>query len=544
MQRKELPPEHLKAGDRVFPCRVVQTTVTNDWGTTIRKHWTDKNSGVDLKREESFNGQYQDGRPWRWKLSRLTTGVETVTVGTNRLVCFVQDQNQTIENAEELRWHELIASEVPGHVVTSSYSSKKKGPAEIETSLVAWGHDPALIAEYEKVRPRLGITTDEDIQKQRKTEEEKRQREVDKLEKRTLADLKSPDESKRTEAARCLASWPISEANKSIIIEALKGTLNDPSPTVRRQAALGVGQRGAKGLAAPILELLRRDPAGADSYLRALGIQADLKGLPTILEYASTTNRAWRSAAVMALGNFKTDEARLALEKAADDPASDVRMNAVESLAKIGDPRSVPAFLRVLHDPNPLSVQTAVRAVIKLGDDKAVPPLLELLDFPNETTRMAVCGYLGQMKLKDTRPVGDALLKRLDDPSLMVRSLAAGGLGELRERRAVPKLLAIAQGPAASTNAWFDPKLAAVIALGRIGDPAAVPVLEKLLETPGQHKVVCEALANLGETAAKPLLADSLRATNETVQLQALNALRVLAKGSTEPALPSTTLLG
>jgi len=459
-------------------------------------------------------------------------------MGTHRLLCLVQDQKQTVEKAEELTWHELVAAEVPGHVVTSSYSSKKDGPPEIETSLVAWGHDPELIAEFERLRPKLGISTDEDIQKQRRAEEEKRQREVDELEQRTLADLKSPDDSKRTEAVRCLANWPISERNKSVIIETLKGALADPSSAVRRQAALGVGQRGARGMAGQILDLLRRDPEGAEAYLRALGLQEDVKSLPTILGYTSATNQTWRSAAAMALGNFKADEARLALGKAAADPAGDVRFRAVESLAKIGDPRSVPAFLRVVQDPNPVLVQTAVRAVSKLGDDNAVPKLLELLDSPNEVMRMSVCGFIGQMKLKDTRPVGEALLKKLDDPSLMVCFAAASGLGEVRERRAVPKLLAMAQGPVASiTNWFFDPRLAAVMALGRIGDPLAVPVLEKLLETPGQHTAVCEALANLGESAANPLLADALRATNETAQFQALNALSQVGTKETLAAL-------
>jgi HEAT repeat protein len=191
----------------------------------------------------------------------------------------------------------------------------------------------------------------------------------------------------------------------------------------------------------------------------------------------------------------------------------------------------------VLQYRDPVSVQFAVRAIVKLGDDSAVSALLELFDSPDEMSRMAVCAYIGKMKLKDTRLIGDALMKKLDDPSPMVRSTATHALGELREGRAVPKLLAIAQRPAESTNDWFKSNLAAVTALGNVGDPAAVPGLVKLLDNPSQHQVVCEALARLGKSAAPPLLADFLRATNEPVRLHSLNALGDVGTKETVAAL-------
>lgn len=131
----------------------------------------------------------------------------------------------------------------------------------------------------------------------------------------------------------------------------------------------------------------------------------------------------------------------------------------------------------------------------------------------------------GDLYLKDDRPVRDALLKKLDDPSLMVRAMAAGSLGQLRERRAGPKLLAFAQAPAPATNGWFDPKLTAAVALGKIGDPAAIPVLEKLPDEPGSGQMVCGALAGTGEPAAKPLWGHYLQNTNWTTGSYELNAL-------------------
>jgi HEAT repeat protein len=54
---------------------------------------------------------------------------------------------------------------------------------------------------------------------------------------------------------------------------------------------------------------------------------------------------------------------------------------------------------------------------------------------------------------------------------------------------------------------------------------------------PGHHEAVCEALANLGEPAAKPLLADVLRATSESGRVQALTALVQVGTKETIAAL-------
>jgi len=294
---------------------------------------------------------------------------------------------------------------------------------------------------------------------------------------------------------------------RSAVIAGLTEALTDTDPGVRRRVALGLGQLGVKGLTTQIIALLSQDPAGTYQYIDALGVQGAPEGLPTIIQFAGSTNQFWRKAAVFALRHFNTAEARSALETALNDPCWEVRYDAVQSLAIIGNAGSVKALVTVLHDHDQLVTRTAVAAIAKLGDDSAVEPLLALLSSTNEHVRCETCLHLGEMKLKDMRPVADALLKRLDDPSADVRSMAIVGLGKQREARAVPVLASMTLHPMSSPQGFLSapPEMMAIMALGQIGNSAAVARLMELLDNPQFAELAFRALAEAGEPAAKPL---------------------------------------
>jgi HEAT repeat protein len=539
VESKALPPENLEVGGRTFQCRSTFTTFTSDEGTKTRKEWIDEASGVVLRSEESFDGQNGTGKPWRWTLSRTTTGIEPVRIGGRELVCFVQEAVQSLGNSE-LRWNEAVSGSVPGRIVRSKYFSKRGGNAEVETAVVAWGHDVDLLDDFKRKMPELGIVSEDDIQNRRMAEESKRKQAVVDLEAKTLADLSASDAATRASAVNCLAGWPLTEATKPLAVEGLKKALDDPDAKVRRRAALGVGQLGVKKMSGPILELLRGDPEGAFDYLYALALQGESEGLPAILGYTSHANEHLRKAAATALGSFKSDEARLALEKALADPYWEVRHHAIEALERVGDARSVPALLKMLRDDNPLVVRKAIPLVSKLGNDDAVPAMLDLLQSHDEELRGEACIYLGQMKLKDPRPAGDALLDILNrSPSVQARTAAVSGLGKLREKRAVPQLVEIVRNPASfmqdrAAPGFFLPiGFAAMIALGEGGAPEGLTVLLKSLDDPGLHRAACAAFAAMGESGAKPLFEHFARSTDQSLRREELDVLgRIGTRGT------------
>ena len=94
------------------------------------------------------------------------------------------------------------------------------------------------------------------------------------------------------------------------------------------------------------------------------------------------------------------------------------------------------------------------------------------------------------------------LTSALDDPDPAIAETAAGLLGELRAREAVPKLTAYLAGgrPRRYAAAW---------ALGEIKDPGSIPVLIASLSdgSPGVVKAATRALINMGKKAAPAIIA-------------------------------------
>lgn len=275
------------------------------------------------------------------------------------------------------------------------------------------------------------IVTDSQIQEARRAEEEKNRQEVDRLQRETLADLKSPDTGKRLSAVNCLSQWPINDANKDAVITGLMEALDDPDPGVRRRVSWGLGQRGVKGLTDRIHALIERDPDGAYQYIDALGLQGAPEGLPTLIRYTSSTNQHWRKGAVYALRHFTNEETRTTLELSLSDPYWEVKYNAVQSLEKLGNPRSAQRIALLFHDDNSLISRTAIRAVGKLDADGSATNLLGMLASPDKDIRCATCYALAQVKLKSVGSITNALIRSMDDPSEEVRIAAIMALAQM-----------------------------------------------------------------------------------------------------------------
>ena len=284
------------------------------------------------------------------------------------------------------------------------------------------------------------IVTDSQMQEARRAEKENNRQDVDRLQRETLADLKSPDAGKRLSAVNCLSQWPINEANMDAVITGLMAALDDPDSSVRRRVSWGLGQRGVKGLTGRILGLIKQDPEGAFQYIDALGLQGAPEGLPTLIQYASSTNQHWRKGAVYALRHFTNDEVRTTLDLSLSDPYWEVKYNAIQSLEKLGNPSSAQRIAVLLHDDNSLIVCTAIRAVAKLDADGSATNLLVMLASPDKDIRRTTCYALAQVKPSSAGPITDALIRSMDDPSEEVRMAAIVALSKIGTKESVAAL--------------------------------------------------------------------------------------------------------
>lgn len=226
----------------------------------------------------------------------------------------------------------------------------------------------------------------------------------------------------------------------------------------------------------------------------ALGAIGDAKATPTLLKLLKSRDNYVKIEAINALGALKSKDAVETLIELATSESGEpfISKKAIQALGNIGDPRAVPALIRMmykerrgvsfyvessfaLYQIGPPSVPALIPVVA--GDDKAFMAWTK----ENGVIEPAVFAKAAQV-LSDlhahAKDAEQALIKQLSyeigfAEQLLVRMKAADALGRMRSRAAVPALTKMLDEPEASSRTEY------IRALVRIGDPAAVPALLK-----------------------------------------------------------------
>ena len=162
-------------------------------------------------------------------------------------------------------------------------------------------------------------------------------------------------------------------------------------------------------------------------------------------------------------------------------------------------------------------------------DPRAVMPLTRALHDTDRAVREAAIGALSSIG----EPSVPALATCLGDPALHVQEAASAILASLADARVFAPLVA-----ALSSRDWIV-RMHAAKALGRIGDPEAVPVLMPLLQdkVKAVREEVSGALAAIGGVAVLALI-QALQHEEWLVRLHAVEALGKLnSSDAVEPLL-------
>jgi HEAT repeat protein len=246
---------------------------------------------------------------------------------------------------------------------------------------------------------------------------------------------------------KCLTLDALARIGNVSITPLLIACLNHEDYRVQQAAIRGLAQVGASDAVEPLIALLeaaKTEPSTAVCILQALSRLHDKRAWPALVQIISLdTTPEICSAAASAL---------LALDASQAEPLLMSLLNGHHASQPFG---ILDAFS---HLTQPEIVQTLSIWLPK------VPPKL----------RLQIIRNWAASEIADTVP---ALLARLPDESedTEVRQEAANALGNLKAQAAVPYLLALIDHP--------NPALVARImdALGKIGDPRAVPkLIEKL----------------------------------------------------------------
>lgn len=204
------------------------------------------------------------------------------------------------------------------------------------------------------------------------------------------------------------------------------------------------------------------------------------------------------------------------LERLAEEETLSARRKVMGTLSRLG-PVALPHLVAGLRDSRWYVVRNLVLVLGTIGLPEAVAPLRPLLTYPDPRVRKEVVKALTRI---GTAAAADALLQRLGDPDPGVRQSVIAALGTLKVTRAIGPLTELARQFSAFAKD-VDTQKAAIVALGAIGDPQAVPVLVELLRRRTWLKrrlndevraAAASALGTVGtEPATEALLAEAKR---------------------------------
>ncbi|MCK4613702.1 MAG: HEAT repeat domain-containing protein [Thermoplasmata archaeon] len=179
-----------------------------------------------------------------------------------------------------------------------------------------------------------------------------------------------------------------------------------------------------------------RDPEIRRSAISALAGCRGPSVLSTLLRSLRDENRSVRLECIRALGKLKDPSSVQPLEWAVKDPDPFVRLNVIRALGEIGGSEVVHSLILCMADPDRGVRVKAVETVLSLGK-LALPELKKEINGGNHLIRRNVINVLGRMKELELVP---QLIHALSDPVPAVRGNAIWALGRIGDPRAVPPL--------------------------------------------------------------------------------------------------------
>ncbi len=284
-----------------------------------------------------------------------------------------------------------------------------------------------------------------------------------------------------------------------------------PLPPPSRIARLGrvLALEDARSLGDGELERLLRDRDRGVRRRAALaaGRIADPSPLPTLIDLMNDTEPEVRQMSAFAMGLIGDKGAVERLIAALGDGEAIVRARAVEALGRIGDPRAAPEVARFILNAMPkgaplltvrgddpgsttdpwIELRLALFALVRLKEPKAAEQALLLAGKPRFDW-WAATFVAARLETPALRPVLVAAAASSDPLS---RSLAARGLGALKDASAVPTLETLAHDHEEGVS------VVALRALAAIRDPTGTAVAASLLASPSPV-IKHEALLALG----------------------------------------------
>ncbi len=296
----------------------------------------------------------------------------------------------------------------------------------------------------------------------------------------------------RLQIIRTFEAWGTAQVRPPLV-----AVLKDPQPEIRAAAA------------------------------RALGWPGNDEAVPALRERieAADETAAVKAAATRSLGRIGDRSVRTLVIAMTRDPNASIREAAVWSVAlgSLADPADRTSYLIQLAEDRAFDAQLRTEAIQNLAKEKEERVVGSLSRMLEHEPRLTIVLPSGQ-------PTNEQIMSLRYAQARDVAAWAAGALGELDARTALPLLLASAEDP----NDLFL-RLMSVQSLVAWNVPEAFPVLANRLEDPLPDIRVLALLgmAKLGDRKAVDLVLARLSDQTPAVRAQAVGTLALLGGGPT-----------
>lgn len=238
-------------------------------------------------------------------------------------------------------------------------------------------------------------------------------------------------------------------------------------------------------------------------------------------------------------------------------PDVEVRLQAIDSAGRLGDPSLIEALLGLLGDSdwrarkaaaatlggfrNKVEIvglligvicrthdiaakNTALECLIGFGE-ASLDSIIQVLPQASADAKKILLEALGQIGNQSVAPSVRLLLNDSDEN---VRLAAIETLGKVRDRKALPDLLGLC------SDDDYLIAFTAVKAVGAIGDAASAAELKKHVIRRGMERVVLEALGEIGDVHAAEAMFQALGSQNPKTRVSGLAAVNKLRERLSE----------
>lgn len=263
----------------------------------------------------------------------------------------------------------------------------------------------------------------------------------------------------------------------------------------------------------------------------------DPRGVPAMLALVKDPQPYTRAFAAKGLGISKTPAAVAALVPLVTDGNRSVAIEAIRSLARIGDPAAGAPLLRLVREPK-TEPHLRLEAVMALGSihaDGVYDAIIDILGDPSPAIRAAAIRTMAQNDPEGFMTV----LSGLDpDPNWSVRAALAAALGGLTPEAGLPRLRAMLSDP----EPKVIPAVLAAIARLHPSDAGAILIEQLKASDVVVRKAAAEAIGTVKPTAGPAALMDAYqRSLGDPTYLARAAVLGALRAYGAETATPLLT---